>query len=515
MKLPKTPQIFSLLAICVSLLAFQNCGEEGFISQNGVESFSSFETVYPSMGSDGDIRAKYEEPDQNYKRAHEYIRNNNRIYRAVGSVPSTAFPSLVPTTGGTSTGGTSTGGTTLTGGGEVPVLETPGFAGQVDGYYSGVFRYLKSIGPALEKNEKHIYPERYYGRPTREGGFEDGGLGIIRVDLKLGMRDRVQVDAEFYQYKEDYFRKKAVIFVIGDGLFDDPVGAQVLSINQTNLVRLAKKGYLVVRLKPKALYNYVGSKSKSRCENIEEAIYRGVQEIRSAVGGAVKKADYYGLNPEKMFIVGFGEGGTLAAYTAFLDTQEAVDKFGRGLFSIKGFEDKSLFKGVGISGGGILDRSIMNGASKARVVTIHGGCDDSVKVDGSEMYGCMKKDGAQINPISSKKLTDFAAGYMGSSASVLNCSKGEDTSEVTPINTQFGYFATYFHNIMGDTNKTIFGNLGGGMSVYYQRKYCTSGGRDDDSSCSFPAPLINNVIYGTCKKGPCSPPQSSQSDGGR
>ncbi len=508
MRLLSKKKILTLIPLLALPLAFQNCGEEGFISLNGSDSYNSFEEVYPSMDGKGDIRVKYEQQDKSYLRSRAYLRDSDRIYRAIGSVPSTAFPTITP--GG---GVTTPGGTTTSGGDQVPVLEEPGFAGTVRNYYSGVFKHMKGAAESIKKNQRYLYPDRYYGEPGYQSIFESQGLGIIRVDQQIGASDNLQVDASFYQYKADYFREKAVIFVLGDKLFNERIGARKISLNQQHLTKLARKGYLVVHLKPQSLKGYQDNPGNERCHNLERAIYRGVQEVRSAVGDIVKRPDYFGANPDKMFILGFGEGGTLAAYSAFLDTNEAINKFGNGVYKIPGFNNKSLFKGVGISGGGVLDSNILNGHSKARVVTIHGGCDQKVKVDGSEMYGCMR-DGAQINPISSKQLTDFAAGYLGASASVLNCSAGADTKDVRAIGTQLGYFATYFHNIMGAGNGTIFSRLASGISSHYQNLHCRRGGRDEQDTCSFPAPLINSISYGSCKAGPCTPPPPRNNGGG-
>ncbi|MGH1469098.1 MAG: hypothetical protein ACRBBP_09505 [Bdellovibrionales bacterium] len=501
MKFVTRKKILTLLPLLALPLTFQNCGEEGFISLNGSESYGSFEEVYPSMDAKGDIRVKYEQQDKSYLRSREYLRDTDRIYSAVGTIPSTAFPTI--TSGG---GVTTSGGGITTGGGATPVLEEPGFAGAVTNYYSGIFKHMKSAAASIKNSQRYLYPDRYYGVPKYQSIFESQGLGIVRVDLKIGASSNLKVNASFYQYKADYFREKAVVFVLGDKLFSEEIGARKISLNQQHLTKLAKKGYLVVHLKPGALKDYDDVPGNARCHNLEKAIYLGVQEVRSAVGDIVKRADFFGANPEKMFIAGFGVGGTLAAYSAFLDTNEAIAKFGKGIYKVPDFNNKSLFQGVGISGGGILDRSILNGASKARVVTIHGGCDQSVKVDGSQMYGCMR-NGAQINPISSKQLTDFAAGYLGASASVLNCSANADTKDVRSIETQLSYFATYFHNIMGAGDGTVFGNLSNEISSYYQSLYCSTDGRDGDQhSCSFPAPLIHDVNYGTCEAGPCSPP---------
>jgi predicted esterase len=521
-------------------LLFQNCGEEGFISSRSLNQYSSFEEVYPSMDESGNITAKYVKPDISFKRSYGYRQSVRRIKQVTGSLPSTVYPD----TGGTYRNGnqndydffnpTNPGNRNPNQGGEFGNPNNPGgdgsfslielinyqqpqYAGRVKNYYEGTFNTPMIIqsGKDFKDNDRELYPERYFGTPKYADNFSEIGFGLISEEIRLG--SGVKTEAVAYQYAADFYREKAVIFVLKDKLFsaNDQVGARAIDLNEDRIIDLAKKGYLVIHLKPKSLSSHM-SGGVSRCTNIERAFAKGVVEIRNALSDFVSRAGYYGADPEKMFLIGFGEGGTLAAYTAFLDNTEAQSKFSLSLPSVPIPNGKrSFIQGVGISGGGLMDKSILHGSLQSRVVTIHGGCDETVSIDGESIYGCRKNEEGFVNPISSKNLTDFVSGYTNGSASVLYCSKSEDTSQVKSLETQMGYFAVYFHNILGAGIGSVFYD-GQEFSRHYWSRNCSYG--REDQTCNFDAPLISEVRRrpGYCRKGPCVPPrQDSDDDHGR
>jgi len=501
MKLKSTyKKIVVVSIVMMTALLFQNCGEETFVSSQGAEVFSSFEDAYPEMETDGLIGAKFEKSRDFYAVSPELDRKYNAVFRALPSRPS-------PKAGLGSNGGTgltnSRGSNSRTGSnsvsGDVDQKE-PTFIGLDRDFYAEEFNYpaVLELASTIRKNQSKIFPARYYGHPRYEQAFGGDGLGVIGINQNIG----AETPAVFYQYKLDYYREKAVIFVITDGLSRGKLGDSSVLAGQSDFVKLAKLGYLVVHLKPKSMRS--GILSPDKCENLNQFFFNGVQEVRRAISNLVDKKNYYGIDPEKMFIIGFGEGGTLAATTAFLDQSEAKSRYGVDLAKVNGFEDRSLFKGVTVSGGGLVDKNIIGGDSKTRVVTVHGGNDPNVSVSGDQIYGCQRDASLKIRPIASKPFSDEVTARSGSSASLLHCGK-ETASDVRPVSTQVGYFATYFHNILA--------SKGFGIDVHYKIKHCRKDKDGDYNYCNYPVPLISQLIsldigeavgnYYT--QGPCQP----------
>ena len=489
----------SLICILSSVFLFQNCGEEGFISSQGIKEFNSFEDAYPEMDSEGQIAAKYEKSRNFYAVNPQVEREYGIIFRAVASRPAPIPPvGGVGGVGGGTSGGSGGSGSTSN---DVDQQE-PTYIGTDKDYYKDEFNFPGVVNEAsrIKSFQNTIFPARYYGLPRYEQAFGGNGLGIIGIDQFIGSTTK-KTPATFYQYKLDYFREKAVVFVVTDGLSSGRLGASTVAAGRTDFVKLAKMGYLVVHLKTRFMKSSILSEDK--CVNLGKFFFNGVQEVRRAVSDVVSRANYYGIDKDKMFIVGFGEGGTVAAETAFLDSEEAQSRYGEDLVAVSGFEGKGLFQGVAVSGGGVIDRATIQGASKARIVTIHGGNDRKVSVLGEQIYGCEKSTAHKINPMASKFLSVEVASRAGASASILHCGK-DKPAEVRPISTQIGYFATYFHNIMA--------SRGAGIAEHYRREHCTRE-RGSYESCNYPVPLISQLVAAYANgpignfytKGPCLP----------
>jgi len=517
----------SLISVLCLVLLFQNCGEEGFVSSRGVENFDSFEDAYPEMNDDGQIQ-KFEKSRNFYSVSPEVEREYTRTYRAVPNRPAPRNSGgngglgggTVPTSGGIG------GGTPVSGGG-LPVSnpgsggtpsaptndvdqQTPTFVGTDRDYYKDEFNFPAVVERAaqIKSFDHEIFPARYYGEPKYDQAFGGNGLGIIAVDQLLGASGR-KTAAVFYQYKLDYLREKATVFVVEDGLSNGALGAQTVATAKADLIKLAKMGYLVVHLKLR--HTSAAQLSNNRCAHLGRFFFNGAQEVRAAVGDLVSKANYFGADPNNMFAIGFGEGGTLMATTAFLDQSEAEARFGEPLVDVSGFASRGIFQGVAVSGGGLVDRSIVQGSSKASIVTIHGGADRKVSVLGEQIYDCQRDVNFKIDPAASEYLTNEVTAQQGHSASVLHCGKSS-SSEVRPISTQIGYFATYFHNIISSRGS-------GSISSHYRQKHCTF--EREGSQCSYPVPLISETIALTegdpvgdyYTRGPCTP--KPRQDNGR
>lgn len=480
------------MCVLTSVFLFQNCGEEGFVSSQGIETFESFEAAYPEMDKEGGIVAKFEKSRDFYSVSPEVEREYSIVFRAVASRPAPT----PPVSTGRGTGGTGGG----TGGVSNDVdQQSPTYIGSDKDYYKDEFNFPAVVAQAgqIKSFQSKIFPARYYGEPRYAQAFGGNGLGIIGINQFLGTT-RNKTAATFYQYKLDYLRDKAVVFIVSDGLAGGKLGASTVSAGRADFVNLAKKGYLVVHLQPRFMKSSILADDK--CANLGKFFFNGVQEVRRAISDVVSRASYFGIDKNKMFMVGFGEGGTLAAETAFLDNSEAQARFGEALVDVPGFSGKGLFKGIAVSGGGVIDKATVQGPSKARILSIHGGNDRKVSVLGEQIYGCARNAAQKINPAASHFLTNEVSN--GASASVLNCGK-EKPAEVRPLSTQMGYFATYFHNII----------LSGGTGIANHYRSCTMQSRDNPSVCTYPLPLISQLVSlyedqpvgNFYTKGPCTP----------
>ncbi len=133
--------------------------------------------------------------------------------------------------------------------------------------------------------------------------------------------------------QEDPCTDRPVVLVIHDGLWLPvpntwhPYGMRTDSSVVEWCRRLARRGYVVAAIDTRPGWNPLGWTVEDIRWSYYNALYRTMQDTRQAIrwlAGTANASDPYGLDPERMAVMGVGYGGRTALATGYWDRTEEL-----------------------------------------------------------------------------------------------------------------------------------------------------------------------------------------------
>lgn len=184
-------------------------------------------------------------------------------------------------------------------------------------------RYLDEITQSVDVAVNEVYGENWSVLPVALGGTPE------IIDLLM----------DVYTPGGDTETERPVILVPHTGSFlPQYFNGQITGGKSDSTVvnicrRLAKRGYVAVAITNRMGWNPLATSQDERTGTLLQAAYRAIQDTRTCIRYFRKTVDIdgnpYGIDPDKIGVMGVGTGGYLAFGAATLDRYEEVtlDKF--------------------------------------------------------------------------------------------------------------------------------------------------------------------------------------------
>lgn len=170
-------------------------------------------------------------------------------------------------------------------------------------------RYLDDVFPGATVTDNIVY-------------------GSNRSVLLMGMPQDLVFD--LYEPTSDTATSRPVILLAQTGNFlprilnGSPFGSLKDSAGVEFANRMAKKGYVVAIFFYRQGWDASNPSQEIQTATLLQAVYRGIQDIRTLVRFFRKNAAAYRIDPDKIIAGGFGTGGYVSAGANFLDDFEEV-----------------------------------------------------------------------------------------------------------------------------------------------------------------------------------------------
>jgi Carboxylesterase family/Secretion system C-terminal sorting domain len=249
-------------------------------------------------------------------------------------------------------------------------------------------RYLEEITPTIKVSKDIVFSTNI---PTVKTSnlfgnkiANEESYGQVTTTLKM----------DVYAPSVDNLKKRPVIiFAFGGGFVNG-------SRAETSMVQLcqayAKRGFVT------ATIDYRLGMNLSNKELSKRAVYRALQDGRSAVRFFRKNADAYGIDPQQIYISGHSAGALLAYHSVYLDKDAERPASTRAYMSradLGGLEaigdSKTYADGTAISGkangvmgfaGAVGDLSYIEGTADVPGVYFHSTNDNTVPYNSGEPF---------------------------------------------------------------------------------------------------------------------------------
>ncbi len=170
-------------------------------------------------------------------------------------------------------------------------------------YQSEIFENVTTISNILySKNTSQPIPT------------ESGSLLPLRSNVKEHETLPVDLQMDIHEPKDDSEQNRPVLILCFGGGFSQ--GTRTNGDINSLAEAFAKRGYVVAAIDYRLGINVMDSGASQR------ALYRGVQDSRTAIRFLRANAAVYRINPENIYIIGTSSGGMIALHNIFLDDQE-------------------------------------------------------------------------------------------------------------------------------------------------------------------------------------------------
>ncbi|MDR0845212.1 MAG: alpha/beta hydrolase, partial [Tannerella sp.] len=190
----------------------------------------------------------------------------------------------------------------------------------------------------------------------------------------FGKRTDQSLYMDVYQPAGDSQRQRPLFLFIHGGAFF--FGDKVTQTQTFLTDDLVKKGFVVISV------NYRLGTTLKGAAAVENAIYRGVQDVRAALRYVINHSDGLGIDPRQIYIGGNSAGGIIALTTAFMDDHEVYKSVNiKELGGLDGSGNR-LSADIHLAGvvslwGGLSDLNFIN--NTVPVLLFHGTNDDIVQ----------------------------------------------------------------------------------------------------------------------------------------
>lgn len=200
--------------------------------------------------------------------------------------------------------------------------------------------------------------------------FSEVKIETVKYSRNVDFRGRQQdLNADIYQPGKDTSGQRPVIIFLHGGAFSS--GSRHSRHVTEFANRFAKRGYVVM-----ALSYRLGVRNRFSPVDYGEAIYRAVQDAKTAVRFVRAEAKKYRLDTENIYIGGGSAGAIAALHAAYWRQQEVpsyIDSSKLGSLDGSGGHDgySSSVNGVLNCWGALIDTSYIK-EGDAPVVSVHG-----------------------------------------------------------------------------------------------------------------------------------------------
>lgn len=212
--------------------------------------------------------------------------------------------------------------------------------------------------------------------PTTVAYFYNNENDTEKRDLKL----------DLYEPKDDKAKDRALVIVSHCGAM--VAGAkddfEQKSVNYCD--SLAARGYVAASIEYRLGVTLTGKDKQLSIDSVDfaRAVYRGVQDVRAAVRYFRANADKYGINPERIYLLGNSAGAIISLEDVYARTEDDFPSYIKkkgapdlGLLDDYGSEGNPFANGV-VALWGAVHNLKMIGDNKTPVLLIHGTKDETV-----------------------------------------------------------------------------------------------------------------------------------------
>lgn len=175
-------------------------------------------------------------------------------------------------------------------------------------------RYLNTISESIiETTDIQFSSAVPQPLPSNNESFIAPQLNVKEHDTQS-----INLFMDTYEPEEEDIveNRAAIVLCFGGGFIQ---GSRKLGDVKTLALNFAKKGYFVAVIDYRLGINVLDSKASQR------ALYRGIQDSRTAVRFLRKNAVQYKINPTQLFIVGISSGGMIGLHNNYLDENERTE----------------------------------------------------------------------------------------------------------------------------------------------------------------------------------------------
>lgn len=192
---------------------------------------------------------------------------------------------------------------------------------------------------------------------------------------------------DIYSPKGDKEKKRAAVIVTHGGAMVAGSKSDYKQISITYCDSLAARGFVAASIDHRRGVTLTGPSNSLRIDSINfaRAVYRGTQDINAAVRYMRKNADKYGIDPNRIYLVGNSSGAILSIENLYTSSEEDFPSYVNngdvpdlGPLNLYGEQDVNFHANGGVLLWGATHNPKTINNSKVPVFLIHGTTDPTV-----------------------------------------------------------------------------------------------------------------------------------------
>ncbi len=259
---------------------------------------------------------------------------------------------------------------------------TPDFVRYPQRYKTKVFNKAQVLYDVVYGNAEGYWDS--YASET-ESYFEILSNGILSSVTKKDLKLKMDI---YYPEGDSLDKRPLIMFIHGGGFY---IGDKRSEAMVEWCKYFAEMGYVTASVNYRLGYKPIGP-------SVERAGYRALQDIHAAMRFLVKNADYYGIDPDLLFVGGSSAGGVTSLNLAFMRNNNRPESTKVGILhedlgniesSTNNIKQKFQLQAIANMWGAVTDLDILKN-SKTSVISFHGDADKVVPIDYDYPFQDMK-----------------------------------------------------------------------------------------------------------------------------